>query len=47
MPGQVYNVTDVTVKNGTAQTFTASNNFTVQNDESTPILRRLSHSYGR
>jgi hypothetical protein len=30
VPGQVYNVTDVTVKNGTAQTFTASNNFTVR-----------------
>jgi hypothetical protein len=30
VPGQVYNVLDVTVKNGTAQTFTASNNFTVR-----------------
>jgi hypothetical protein len=30
VPGQVYNVVDVTVKNGTAQTFTASNNFTVR-----------------
>ncbi len=29
-PGQVYNVCDVTVKNGTAQTFTASNDFTVR-----------------
>ena len=30
VPGQVYNVGYVTVKNGTAQTFTASNNFTVR-----------------
>ncbi len=30
VPGQVYNVTDVTVKNGTSQTFTASNGFTVR-----------------
>jgi hypothetical protein len=30
VPGQVYNVTDVTVKNGTAQTFNASNDFTVR-----------------
>jgi hypothetical protein len=30
IPGQVYNVTDVTVKNGTAQTFTASDDFTVR-----------------
>jgi hypothetical protein len=30
VPGQVYNVLDVTVKNGTAQTFTASNDFTVR-----------------
>jgi hypothetical protein len=30
VPGQTYNVTFVTVKNGTAQTFTASNNFTVR-----------------
>ena len=30
VPGQVYNVCDVTVKNGTAQTFTASNDFTVR-----------------
>ena len=30
MPGQVYNVCDVAVKNGTSQTFTASNNFTVR-----------------
>jgi hypothetical protein len=30
IPGQVYNVNDVTVKNGTAQTFTASNGFTVR-----------------
>jgi hypothetical protein len=30
VPGQVYNVTDVTVKNGSAQTFTASNDFTVR-----------------
>ena len=30
VPGQVYNVLDVTVKNGTAQTFTASNGFTVR-----------------
>jgi hypothetical protein len=30
IPGQVYNVTDVTVKNGTAQTFTSSNGFTVR-----------------
>jgi hypothetical protein len=28
--GKVYNVTDVTVKNGTAQTFTSSDNFTVR-----------------
>ena len=30
VPGQVYNVSDVTVKNGTSQTFTASNGFTVR-----------------
>jgi hypothetical protein len=30
VPGQIYNVTFVTVKNGTAQTFTAGNNFTVR-----------------
>ncbi len=30
VPGHVYNVTDVAVKNGTAQTFTASNEFTVR-----------------
>ncbi len=30
VPGQVYNVTFVTVKNGTAQTFTASDGFTVR-----------------
>jgi hypothetical protein len=30
VPGQVYNVLDVAVKNGTAQTFTASNDFTVR-----------------
>ena len=30
VPGQVYNVNDVTVKNGTSQTFTASNDFTVR-----------------
>ena len=30
VPGQVYNVAFVTVKNGTAQTFTATNNFTVR-----------------
>ena len=30
VPGQVYNVCDVAVKNGTAQTFTANNNFTVR-----------------
>jgi hypothetical protein len=30
IPGQEYNVAFVTVKNGTAQTFTASNNFTVR-----------------
>ena len=30
MPGQVYNVLYVAVKNGTAQTFTANNNFTVR-----------------
>jgi hypothetical protein len=30
VPGQVYNVAYVSVKNGTAQTFTASNNFTVR-----------------
>jgi hypothetical protein len=30
VPGQVYNVNDVTVKNGTSQTFTASNGFTVR-----------------
>ena len=30
VPGQVYNVCDVAVKNGTSQTFTASNNFTVR-----------------
>ena len=30
IPGQVYNVTDVTVKNGTAVTFDASSGFTVR-----------------
>ena len=30
VPGQVYNVNDVTVKNATSQTFTASNGFTVR-----------------
>ena len=30
VPGQVYNVIDVAVKNGTSQTFTASNGFTVR-----------------
>ena len=30
VPGQVYNVLDVTVKNGTSQTFNASNGFTVR-----------------
>jgi hypothetical protein len=30
VPGQVYNVGYVTVKNGTAQTFTAQNDFTVR-----------------
>ncbi len=30
VPGQVYNLMYVVVKNGTAQTFTASNNFTVR-----------------
>jgi len=30
VPGQVYNVTDVTVKNGTSQTFNASSGFTVR-----------------
>jgi hypothetical protein len=30
VPGQVYNVNDVAVKNGTSQTFTASNGFTVR-----------------
>ena len=30
VPGQVYNVLDVAVKNGTAQTFTSSNGFTVR-----------------
>jgi len=30
VPGQVYNVTDVTVKNGTSQTLTAGNDFTVR-----------------
>ena len=30
VPGQVYNVNAVTVKNGTSQTFTASNGFTVR-----------------
>jgi hypothetical protein len=30
VPGQVYNVTDVTVKNGTAVTFNASDNLTVR-----------------
>jgi hypothetical protein len=29
-PGQVYNILSVAVKNGTAQTFTASNGFTVR-----------------
>jgi hypothetical protein len=30
IPGQVYNVTSVAVKNGSAQTFTSSNDFTVR-----------------
>jgi len=30
VPGQIYNVTDVTVKNGTSQTFDASSGFTVR-----------------
>jgi hypothetical protein len=30
VPGQVYNVNDVTVKNGTSQSFTATNGFTVR-----------------
>ena len=30
VPGQVYNVMSIAVKNGTAQTFTASNNFVVR-----------------
>jgi hypothetical protein len=30
VPGQVYNVNDVTVKNGTSHTFTGSNGFTVR-----------------
>ena len=30
IPGQVYNVNQVSVKNGTAQTFTSSNGFTVR-----------------
>jgi hypothetical protein len=30
VPGQTYNVLDVVVKNGTSQTFTASDNFTVR-----------------
>ncbi len=30
VPGQVYNVLQIAVKNGTAQTFTASNGFTVK-----------------
>lgn len=30
VPGQVYNVLQVAVKNGTSQTFTSSNNFTVR-----------------
>ena len=30
IPGQVYNVADVTVKNGTSQTFDASNGFSVR-----------------
>ena len=30
VPGQIYNVNDVAVKNGTSQTFTASNDFTVR-----------------
>ena len=30
VPGQVYNVCDVTLKNGTGQTFTAKDNFTVR-----------------
>ena len=46
VPGQVYNVNDVAVKNGTSQTFYCQQRFYRENDESTPILRRLSHSYG-
>ncbi len=43
VPGQVYNVLYVAVKNGTAQTFTASNNFAVRltnqsKAESFPVL---------
>jgi hypothetical protein len=30
VPGQVYNVLQIAVRNGTSQTFTASNNFTVR-----------------
>ena len=38
VPGQTYNVAFVTVKNGTAQTFTASNRFHGEVDEPTTIL---------
>ncbi len=43
VPGQVYNITYVAVKNGTAQTFTASNNFMVRltnqsNSQAFPVL---------
>jgi len=43
VPGQVYNVLQIAVKNGTAQTFTASNGFTVRltsqpKDDAFPIL---------
>jgi len=38
-PGQVYNVCTVTVKNGTAQTFTAANNFTVRLNNAPPSFK--------
>ena len=45
IPGQVYNVTDVTVKNGTAQTFTSSNDFTVRMTNQPRSFARFSHSH--
>ena len=42
VPGQVYNVLQVAVRNGTSQTFTASNNFTVRLNTETGTFFRFS-----